>query len=491
MESSEIYNNLIQVRKISQLQNINDFTNYNDEDILFVIAAYDKTLAKWSNFSVNKGVLINLLNHINLDAIRQEIEALRELLDLLHGKVSNYEVLASKIESLEEKLNEFYSALYIDELISNYYTKQEVDNKFQPKGNYLTEHPSTGSVGHTMKIPEGHYISGITFDDYGHVIDIETSELDQTPKIIPIELNVTGCKLSQASIRLGETRPTIDQGTVKVTYSNGTSKEITNYTFEEVWPDIDQTQEGTYQVIAKYKYIEDDVTLTSDVEMTLNVGQLDSITVGGTYGFSKTTFGKTESLTTWNKGTVTAKYTKGLSNKTVTTGTTITEYTSSDTNVIDVSGTTLSIRGIGTTTISATYSYTEHGITKTVTKTQNITVENDIFYVYVGPEEITKDWETNVYNDTSFDGTPTAEITNIGWTKLPGKVSEVKINVLNDSKVYWCVAIPSSLGIKNVTDAGETLEGFTKKVVTTTDGIEYNVWIQGEPPTKSFDYTMK
>lgn len=488
MESSETYNNLIQVRKISQLTNINDFSNYDDEDILFVIAAHDKTLGKWANFSVNKGVLINLLNQINLDAIRQEIDTLRELLDVIKGEVSGYQALITRIEYLENRVNEFYTAAHINELISNYYTKEEADNKFQTKGNYLTEHPNTGSTGHTMKIPEGHYISGITFDDYGHVINIETTLLDQTPKIVPTSLTVTGYGLSKNAIYLGESLPTVNPGTVTVTYSNGTSKTVDNYTYSDNLSAVDINQSGTHTITGNYQYVEDGVTVNTEVTTTLTIGQLDSIDVTG-YGFSKTTFGINDSLV-WKKGTVTAKYTNGLADKPVTSNTTITSYSSSDTNVINVNGTTFTIVGSGVATISATYEYTdtEAGITKTVTKTQQITVEE--FYIYVGPEEITSEWETNDGESTSTTVPAGEPITNIGWTKLPGKASEIKINVMNDSIVNWCVAIPKSFGITNVTDAGEPLGGYTTKVVTTKDGVEYNIWIQDDE-TMKFNYIMK
>lgn len=81
-------------------------------------------------------------------------------------------------------------------------------------------------------------------------------------------------------------------------------------------------------------------------------------------------------------------------------------------------------------------------------------------------------------------------ITNKGWTKLSGKVSEIAINVSNDSKINWVVAIPSSLGITKVTDAGEELMGYTMKKVITKDGVEYNVWTQDDA-TKKFNYIMK
>jgi len=478
MESSEIYNNLIQVRKISQLTNINDFTNYDDEDILFVIAAHDKTLGKWANFSVNKGVLINLLSKINLDAIRQEINTIRELLYVIQGKVSNYQVLITRIEDLENRLNEFYTAAHINELISNYYTQEEADNKFQTKGNYLTEHPNTGSTGHTMKIPEGHYISGITFDDYGHVINIETTLLDQTPKIVPTSLTVTGYGLSKNAIYLGESLPTVNHGTVTVTYSNGTSKTVTNYTFKEVWPDIDQTQEGIYQVIGKYKYIEDGVTVTTEFTTTLTIGQLDSIDVTG-FGFSKTTFGRNDSLT-WKKGTVTARYTNELGAKNVTSNTNITNYSSSDTDVININGTTFTIVGSGVATISVTYEYTEAGITKTVTKTQQITVEE--FYVYVGPEEVTSEWTTNVDGGSTSTTVSAGEpITKIGWTKLSSKVSEIQVTMAtpDDEDINWVIAVPTSFGITKIMMGGSNLtSAFNVSSVTTKDGVQYTVFKQ-------------
>jgi len=77
-----------------------------------------------------------------------------------------------------------------------------------------------------------------------------------------------------------------------------------------------------------------------------------------------------------------------------------------------------------------------------------------------------------------------------GWTKLSGKVNEIKVTLSNPTKINWVVAIPTALGITKVTDAGEELMGYSNKIVRTTDGVEYLVITQDDA-TKNFDYILK
>ena len=397
MENSEIYNELIQVRKISQLTKCHDFTNYNDEDVLFVIAAYDRAIGKWANFSVNKGVLIELLNHINLDAIREEARALRDWLDNLQGDLSKFDSLVLAIQDLQANFDNYYTKNYIDTM---YYTKSECDARFQPKGDYLTEHHNTGSRGTTMVVPRGNCVTGLTFDKYGHVLDLQYSPMAQTPVVTATDMQIEGAGLTKNSIYLGENRPDWNLGTVTILYSNGTSRVVTDYTYNVDWTNVNISQDGSYSVSCKYIWTETTENGTTTLEKTLVkpllVGKLNAINVSN-YGFAVTSLKTSDTVPSWRKGTVTASYTQGLANKTVTNGATITSYRSSDSNVISVAGTTMTIIGQGTCTLTAVYSYTEAGVTKTKEVSQTIVVTNDAeYYIYVGPMDITNQSTTNV-----------------------------------------------------------------------------------------------
>lgn len=396
METSETYNQLIQVRKISQLTNIHDFSSYDDDDILFVIAARDKALGKWANYSVNKGVLIELLNNINLAAIQEEAAALRDWLNTLQGELSRYESLELAIQQLEDMFDNYYSKSYINSLMGNYYTKQESDARFQPKGNYLTSHHNTGSNGTIMRVPNGYCVTGLVFDEYGHVLDMQYSPMTVTPDVTAVSMSVSGAGLSKNAIYLGEARPSWNNGTVVISYSNGTTKTVTDYNLTVNWDNVNISAAGQYTVSGVYSWSEGNSTLTKTITVTLSIGQLNSIAVSGGYGFTQTSFGVNDTLASWRKGAVTANYTNGLANKTVTSAATVIGYTSSNNNVISVNGSVFTIVGPGTTIITATYSYTEAGITKTITVTQTIEiVANNEYYVYVGNEEFTSEWTTN------------------------------------------------------------------------------------------------
>lgn len=83
------------------------------------------------------------------------------------------------------------------------------------------------------------------------------------------------------------------------------------------------------------------------------------------------------------------------------------------------------------------------------------------------------------------------QITNTGWTKLSGAVSELQINVSNDSKTNWYIAIPASLGITKATSGGITDENITGSLrhVTSKDGVDYVVFTLED--ARKFNYLMK
>ena len=419
MENSEIYNNLIQVRKISQLTNLSDFNGYDDEDILFVIAAKDKILGKWNNFSVNKRVLFDILSNINLTAIEEEAQALRNWLQLLQSELSKYDSLVLAIESLNDKFDEYYTRLYIDTLMNNYYTKEECDDKFQPKGNYLTKHHDTNSTAYKINIPNNKVITSLSFDNYGHVIDISYDDLPTVDAIIPTKLTVNNAGFSPVKIYITDNKPTWNFGTVTVTYSNGTSKTVTNYISET--PIINNIIEGVNSYSVSYSYTENGVTLNTTVTSSFTVGVLNSINISN-YGLEKTTFDITDTLPAWRNGTVTANYTQGLSSKTISSSNyNITTFTSSNSNVLKIIGTTtgtatsntVQIVGAGTATLTRKYTYTEGGKEVSKSVSQTITInKSEEYWIYVGEHELTASDTTGVNPDSSSS---TNYYYYIGW----------------------------------------------------------------------------
>ncbi|MBO7139254.1 MAG: hypothetical protein J6W19_01575 [Prevotella sp.] len=100
-------------------------------------------------------------------------------------------------------------------------------------------------------------------------------------------------------------------------------------------------------------------------------------------------------------------------------------------------------------------------------------------YWYVGPS-------TPTSVDTSDIKTSAAEI---GWHIFtPGTTSLHVGELSNDTKVYWVVLVPASSGLKNVTDYGEILGGYTNSTVT-INGVSYTKIVQ-DNATKKFDYII-
>ena len=199
-------------------------------------------------------------------------------------------------------------------------TTKEVTNYTITDGNNLTVEKTSVTVGYTE--------DGIT-------------------KTTTVPITVNKKSLSKIDVTTQPSKTTYIEGQnfdktgmkVTATYSNGTSKEVTNYTIT----DGDNLTVGKTTVAVSYT--EEEVTKTTTVSITVNKKSLSKIDV--TTQPSKTTYIEGQNFDKAGMK-VTATYSDGTSKE-------VTNYTITDGNNLTVGKT------------SVTVSYTEEGVTKTTT----------------------------------------------------------------------------------------------------------------------------